>query len=93
MELQAVRRKDPSDLYIQCGKDEAAEKVKSALKDAKRIDLADLAASIPVAIKDARCICASLRASFTTSRVSTSSTRKRPSRSWCAAHPSSSPSA
>lgn len=45
--------KDPSDLYIQCGKDEAAEKVKSALHDAKRIDLADLAASIPVAIKDA----------------------------------------
>lgn len=42
--------KDPSDLYIKSCRKEAAEKIKSALHSAKRIDLA---ASIPVVIKDA----------------------------------------
>lgn len=42
--------KDPSDLYIKSCRKEAAEKIKSALHSAKRIELT---VSIPVAIKDA----------------------------------------
>ena len=45
--------KDPSELYIKCGKDEAARKIQKALKEAKRIDLDHLDEEVPEAIKGA----------------------------------------
>lgn len=45
--------KDPSDLYLKFGADDAYDKIKALLKGAKPIDLAHIEDDIPVAIKDA----------------------------------------
>lgn len=45
--------KDPSDLYLQVGKEEAKEKVQTALRAAKKLNLDDIADTIPEAIRDA----------------------------------------
>lgn len=43
--------KDPSELYLTKGKDEATENLKTALRDAVKIDINDIADTVPEAIK------------------------------------------
>lgn len=45
--------KDPSDLYLKYGEEEAAEKIQQALRGAKKIELDELADVIPEAVKGA----------------------------------------
>ena len=45
--------KDPSDLYLKFGKEDAAAKIRALLKGAKKIDLRNTDDTIPAVIKDA----------------------------------------
>ena len=45
--------KDPSDLYLKYGKEEATEKIQEALKAAKKIEFDDISELIPEAVKGA----------------------------------------
>ena len=84
---KALGEKDPSDLYIKHGREQAAKLIRDALKTAKPVDYKK--EDIPEAISGAPISSDSRRAGFTRTRESAGSTKRSSSRSSAAAPRSS----